>query len=323
MALLEEHDGFSINSIQQEVNLTKGQIDKVLKYLSVENPAPVIKQGSKWYRTAVNYQMDHELITHLIHQREEEWQEIQDYINTDGCLMEYLRDALDDSDSESCGQCANCVGDSLVEIGFSSETGLQATHFLRHAETPIQPRKQTVKDAFPGYDFPYKLPVEHRAEEGRILSHWGDAGWGHIVADDKHSDHFRDELVDAAAEMILERWKPDPVPQWVTCVPSRIHPELVPDFAQRLADKLKLPFMSVFEKIKNNQPQKTQENSYHQCCNLDGVFQINDEVVDTPVLLVDDIVDSRWTMTVLAALLRRAGSGNVFPLALATSGTGD
>jgi ATP-dependent DNA helicase RecQ len=35
------------------------------------------------------------------------------------------------------------------------------------------------------------------------------------------------------------------------------------------------------------------------------------------VFLIDDMVDSRWTFTVIAALLRRAGSGQVFPLALA------
>ena len=36
-----------------------------------------------------------------------------------------------------------------------------------------------------------------------------------------------------------------------------------------------------------------------------------------PCLLVDDMVDSRWTFTVAAAVLRQAGCGAVFPLALA------
>ena len=42
-----------------------------------------------------------------------------------------------------------------------------------------------------------------------------------------------------------------------------------------------------------------------------------------PVLLVDDIIDSGWTMTVIAALLRQAGSDEVYPVALATTRPGD
>jgi len=42
-----------------------------------------------------------------------------------------------------------------------------------------------------------------------------------------------------------------------------------------------------------------------------------------PVLLVDDVVDSGWTLTVVAALLRQAGSGPVWPVALATTSVGD
>jgi ATP-dependent DNA helicase RecQ len=38
---------------------------------------------------------------------------------------------------------------------------------------------------------------------------------------------------------------------------------------------------------------------------------------------VDDVVDSGWTMTVLAALLRQQGSGEVYPVALASSASGD
>ncbi len=39
-----------------------------------------------------------------------------------------------------------------------------------------------------------------------------------------------------------------------------------------------------------------------------------------PVLLVDDLIDSRWTMTVTARLLRRAGADSVLPFALALAG---
>ena len=75
----------------------------------------------------------------------------------------------------------------------------------------------------------------------------------------------------------------------------------------------------VVSKIKDNEPQKLQNNSWHQCRNLDGAFAIKKGAAGTPVLLVDDMVESRWTVTVIAALLRQAGSGQVFPVALATT----
>ena len=39
-----------------------------------------------------------------------------------------------------------------------------------------------------------------------------------------------------------------------------------------------------------------------------------------PVLLVDDLVDSRWTMTVAAREVRLAGASAVLPFALALRG---
>ncbi|WP_044195493.1 hypothetical protein [Oscillatoria acuminata] len=59
-------------------------------------------------------------------------------------------------------------------------------------------------------------------------------------------------------------------------------------------------------------------NSYQQVRNLDGAFEVLSwEKMNDPVFLVDDVVDSRWTFTLLAALLKNGGSGPVFPFALA------
>ena len=188
---------------------------------------------------------------------------------------------------------------------------------------PFKPNRQVATGAFPIYDFRGNLRPEFQASEGRILSRWGDAGWGQLVSADKHVGRFRDALVEAMADMIKLRWQPDPTPEWVTCVPSINHPKLVPDFARRLAIQLQLPFVDAIHKIKNNEPQKNQQNRFHQCQNLDGVFEISGNIPETPVLLVDDIIDSGWTVTVLAALLRQAGSGPVFPVALTSTSAGD
>jgi len=104
----------------------------------------------------------------------------------------------------------------------------------------------------------------------------------------------------------------------LTCVPSFGHPELVPDFADRLALALGLPFVGCVEKIMANKQQKLMQNSFQQAQNLDIVFEVDPEMVNhAPCLLVDDMVDSRWTFTVVSALLRNAGCPAVFPLALA------
>ena len=316
---LERYDGLSIPAIEKHTNLRRNQIDKVLKLLSVENPAPVIKVAGQWRRTPVPYSMDHERIAHLTGQREQEWAEMQAYFAISGCKMAYLRAALDDPHSQDCGKCDSCLGRAVVDVELDSRLAHRAAGFLKQAEMPIEPRKQVVASAFVEYDFRGRLPENLRAQEGRALSRWRDAGWGTTVADGKQAGRFDDELVDAMAEMIQERWQPDPAPGWVCCIPSRRHPDLVPDFAARLAKRLGLPFVDAVAKVKNNQAQKLQQNSFHQGHNLDGAFTISQAVPSDPVLLVDDIVDSRWTLTVVAALLQQAGSGAVFPVALAST----
>ena len=321
--VLADHEELSVVQLQQYLNLKYGQIDKVLKILSVENPSPIIKQGSKWRRTPVPYHVDHAQIERLTQQREIEWQEVQDYIDTNDCLMAYLRNALDDPEIDECGRCAVCRSEPVVDIDIAHSLIVDASRFLRQAEMPFKPNRQVARDAFPIYGFRGNLPPYLQALEGRILSRWGDAGWGLLVSADKQAGRLRSALVEAVAEMIEQRWQPDPNPKWITCVPSISHPALVPDFAQRLATRMQLPFVDAIHKIQNNEPQKNQQNRFHQCKNLDGAFEISGNIPGTPVLLVDDIIDSGWTMTVLAALLRQAGSGPVFPVALASTSAGD
>lgn len=323
---LATSNGLSARDLEMSLNLRLGQIEKVLKFLSVENPAPLVKIDSKWQRTPVVYRMDHERIQHLTGQREQEWQEVQDYIGTTSCKMAFLARVLDDPNNMVCGKCSSCIGSPVVPESYKHETAVAAALFLKHSEFPLETKKQLAGGAFRQYRFELNrgnLVEGLRAKTGRVLSRWGDAGWGHIVADDKHAGRFRDELVTAMAEMIHERWHPDPKPTWVTCIPSRNHPTLVPDFSKRLAQALGLPFYDAISKVRDNQQQKLQQNRFHQCRNLDGVFAVAAGIPAGPVLLVDDIVDSGWTLTIAAALLRQAGCDNVWPIALATTSGGD
>ena len=98
------------------MNLRHGQIEKVLKFVSVESPAPVIKEQARWLRTPVSFKLDHEQIQRLTRQRIVEWQEVQAYIDTSACLMTELARALDDPTAQPCGTCANCLGRPVFRI---------------------------------------------------------------------------------------------------------------------------------------------------------------------------------------------------------------
>ena len=97
------------------------------------------------------------------------------------------------------------------------------------------------------------------------------------------------------------------------------HPDLVPGFAARLAAALGLPLHEVVRKVAENQPQASMHNSAQQVRNVWDAFAIDGAVPDGPVLLVDDLADSKWTLTVVARALRLAGSGPVHPFVLATA----
>lgn len=312
--------GLSIPQLQQHVNLARSQIEKVLKILVTEPQAPVMKEGSEWQATPVSYAPSQETIAHLTRIRRDEQTQMLTYLQSQECLMAFLRKALDDPDTAPCGRCSVCLGAPVVSHSYQSGLAQSAIEFLRRSDLTIEPRRQWEGDALACYGWRGRIAEHLRAEQGRALCTWGDAGWGELVKRGKQQDgRFDDALVEGSTAL-LQRWQPAPTPAWITCIPSSSHPNLVPDFARRLAQRLQMRFVPCISKIQASLPQKGMHNSYQQAHNLAGVFAVNaQQVLDAPVLLVDDMVDSRWTFTVLAALLRTAGSGKVFPFALAST----
>jgi ATP-dependent DNA helicase RecQ len=132
----------------------------------------------------------------------------------------------------------------------------------------------------------------------------------------RRAGRFGDELVSAAAEAV-RAWR---VPvTWVAAVPSRRSGPLVPDFAQRLAAALELPFHPVLERVGDHPPQREMANSAQQVANVRGEFAVAGAVPSEPCLLVDDIRFSGWTLAMVAGQLRRRGAAAVYPFALATA----
>jgi ATP-dependent DNA helicase RecQ len=143
------------------------------------------------------------------------------------------------------------------------------------------------------------------------------AGENWCVPGNTNKTFFSDELVDAAARLIAEIWKPEPFPAWLTAIPSRRHPELVARFSERLSARIGIPFIPVLVRISDAPPQKAMQNSPMQARNILNTLETLGEIPNTPVLLVDDIIDSGWTLTMAGYLLRQHGSGIVYPFTLA------
>lgn len=311
--------GFSIHELLSHVNIRRGQIEKALQLMSLESPSPVVKQGGKWALTTAKlsdaFWQRAERLTAL---RRVEQRQMQEYVALTSGHMEFLIRALD-------GDPGSYHAPPLPPLPSTLDDKLagEAVAFLRRTSLPLEPRRQWPTGGLPHQKVTGRIAPEFQAQPGRVLCMWGDAGWGVQVRQGKSQDgRFADQLVEACAAMV-RTWAPQPPPAWVACIPSRRHPQLVPDFARRLAIALNLPFQPALEKTDDRPAQKEMENSSQQARNVDGSLRIHGTVPAGAVLLVDDMVDSRWTMTVAAYLLLRNGSGPVHPLALASTAHAD
>jgi ATP-dependent DNA helicase RecQ len=122
----------------------------------------------------------------------------------------------------------------------------------------------------------------------------------------------------AATRAIRDQWRPDAPPEWVTSIPSRTAGGLVTAFATSLAEELGLPYVACLTSTADGRPQSSMQNSVLQLENARAKLGLDAGAVRPgAVLVVDDLVDSRWTLTVAGSLLRAAGSGPVLPFALA------
>jgi ATP-dependent DNA helicase RecQ len=309
----------TISALQQSVNLTKGKLDNVLKFLHLESPSPIQKIENKYVLNPVRWQMPSAQIARITNLRREEQDRMRAYMATNECLMQFLSRELSDETAGRCGKCASCRGPGF-SAAISAQSAEAAAEFLNGLAFPIEPRRMwpALMD-FEGMHG--RIRPEWQNQPGRALCHWGDPGFGDLVREGKQQTGiFSDRLIDAALRMIQQQWIPQPFPAWLTCAPSRRHPRLVPDFARRLANALQIPFVECVQQLRETEPQKTRQNMHQQVRNLEGAFHIDHNLVrHAPVLLMDDMVDSRWTLTVLGAKLQQAGSGPVFPFALADS----
>jgi len=303
LEVVEAEPGIKLTALEARLNVKRRRLEQCLTFLQVDQA--VYRERGGYFRTPTPWTPDVARWEGVTERRRDELERMRAFAESSECLMQLVTAELDDPASARCGRCANCVGE-VVPSTTDPRAVRDAIEFLRRSHLPIEPRKQGIA-------------ADARLEQGRALSIWGDAGWGTIVKSGKAGERFDDELAAAVAEMIRS-WRPSPTPAWVTAVPSLRHPELVPDLAQRVAQLLGLPFAQALHKTREVPEQKTRENSAQQAANVRDAFEVAGSLPRGPVLLVDDVVDSRWTLTECARVLRAAGAEAVFPVALAQAG---
>ena len=308
----EEEDGgwTKLADIEAAVNIRRGRLTAMLKALEVEGA--VARQGTRYRRTAEPWEYPSERIAQVTEQRRAEQRVMEEYLDSETCLMELLGRVLDDPTAGPCGRCSRCTGER-IEVELDPEVIAAAQQFLRRDPLIIDPRRMKATGG--------RIPDDVRVETGRALSSWGDGGWGRLVAEQRPTGRFSDELAFALAD-VAGKWAPDPRPTWVTFVPSTRSPELVADLARRVAHQLDLPLHAVVRRTAEMAPQVEMANTAQAYANVARVFAVDADVTGSelpagPVFLIDDLADSRWTLAVVGARLRTAGSGPVLPLVLA------
>jgi ATP-dependent DNA helicase RecQ len=317
VSVLARNGPMSRSQLDKAVNARHSTIEKILTHLEVEKI--IEKRDSDYYLLNQRASPDYDRWTLVTQQRYDELEQMKAYIQHTGCLMRYIADALDDTtSSQPCGRCKNCRG-SHSKYQPDLQAIEEARHFLRHGRpVTLEPRKRWVA-GLPGIKRTNTLLVNR---EGVALCNYYETGWGEMVKQGRYqSNRYADELVEASADVLhAYLQKLDSPPTWVTAVPSLRRPLLVPDFAKRLAAILGLPYHPAIRHLKQHPEQKTMLNSFNQAQNVMGAFAVDGSLSPEPVLLVDDLADSKWTLTAIGDLLQQHGSGVVYPFVIANVG---
>ena len=312
----------STPALEAMVDIRRTPLELLLKVLDVDGAVRRVQGG--WVATGEPWTYDAERYERIAAERVAEQQHMIEYEQTDKCRMEFLQRSLDDDTAAPCGRCDNCAGGWFPkEIGESAST--QAAESLDRVGVPIEPRRAWPTGA-DRLDVPVKgrIPVDEQAGEGRALARLTDLGWGNTLR-----ELFATGAPDAAVTpallqacvRVLAGWGWAERPVAVIVMPSRSRPLLVDSLARGIAEVGRLPYLGALEPVGGGPTGQPGGNSVFRLAGLwDRLSAQNLDVPAGPVLLVDDLVDSRWTMTIAARVLRQAGATDVLPLALAMRG---
>jgi ATP-dependent DNA helicase RecQ len=316
LAVLEEAGRpLSTAALETHVDLSRGRLEQMLKVLDVDGAARRVSGG--WMATGEPWSYDAERYQRVATERAREQQAMLDYESTTGCRMEYLRRQLDDPDAVPCGRCDNCTGRHWsAEV---PDTGSAAARDrLLRPGVEVEPRRMwpTGMTEVKG-----KIAAGELAEPGRALGRLTDIGWGTTLRTlfAEPDQPVPPRLVDAVVK-VLTAWDWAERPTAVMTLPSLTRPVLVGSLGERISAVGRLPYLGAL-RYRGDGPGPRRHNSAQRLRTLWHTFDLPDGMppANGPVLLVDDRIETGWTMTVAAKLLRDAGVPAVLPLVLAVT----
>ncbi|HEX4811666.1 MAG TPA: DEAD/DEAH box helicase [Nonomuraea sp.] len=314
---LQERGVMSTPALETAVDLSRSRLEMMLKVLDVDGAVRRVKGG--WEATGQPWAYDTERYARIAAERRAEQEAMLAYLTTTECRERFLRRHLDDDAAEACGRCDNCTGrHRSADIGERAVE--RARERLGRPGVEIEARRQW-PTGLP--DLSGRIKAELGAEPGRALGRLTDIGWGNRLRELFQGEDapMADDMFRAVVQ-VLSAWEWRVRPVAVVSVPSSTRPLLVRSLAERLAQVGRLSYLGELG-YRAGAPGQ-QFNSAKRVQAVRGTLAMPKDVgaaiaaCGGPVLLVDDRVDTGWTMTLAAALVRHAGAPAVLPLALAT-----
>jgi ATP-dependent DNA helicase RecQ len=283
--------------------------------------------GGGWEATGQPWAYDAERYARVAAEREREQEAMLGYVATSGCRMDYLRRELDDPATAPCGRCDNCTGTArTAEVSQASEDVARTR--LRRPGVTLQPRRMWPSGmAKLAVAAAGRIPAEEAAGPGRSVGRLTDIGWGvtlrQLLADGAPDQAVPENLFKAVVQ-VLAAWDWDKRPTAVVTMPSRTRPAMITSLGERIAATGKMAYLGSLGYL-GDEPPRRQHNSAQRLAALSRILTVPGPLeaavakADGPVLLVDDRVDTGWTMTLAAKLLRGCGAPAVLPFALAVT----
>ena len=306
----------STAALEPRVDLRRTRLETMLKVLDVDGAVRRVPGG--WTSTGQPWAYDAERYARVAADRAAEQQAMRDYAATEGCRMAFLRRQLDDPAATSCGRCDRCAG-RAVELVVSPVALAAAQAHLGKPGVEVEPRKLwPTAMAAAGVALSGRIPADRQAESGRALGRLSDIGWGtRLRALLGGADTEVPDDVLRAVIQVLAGWGWAERPTGVVAMPSTAHPRLVASMAGKLSQVGRLPLLGTLELLRPTGGGRS--NSAQRLRAVAGAFALPAGLTldGSPLLLVDDLVDTGWTLTEATRLLREGGAGPVLPLVLA------
>lgn len=314
--IIGDNDGIKLYQLESALNMRKNRLLKAIGFLL--NDGFIRKDKSNYYLTPKMYFYDNEKYEKITEIRKKEAEQILKLATLKGCYSKYIVNCLDDYTATECGNCSNCLKRELLPEKVSLKAKEIASEYIDRQSLIIEPRKRW---AFS--DVTAMSMIKYINKEGICLSKYGEIGYGELVKRDKYSKEkrFCQELVGKSAEVLKPLVKEQGI-KYITFVPS-LRSDIVEDFTKRLAQSLNIEAVDLLDKM-DARPQKLMENGSYQCSNAYKSFKVKDNAqAPDKLILVDDVVDSKWTLTVCGYRLMENGANEVYPFALADSSYGE